>query len=296
VFAVLGSLGALVTIFTAIMFYFGWRRSEVQAHEMGIDVSLFDFSAQDYVLRSISSLYLPLLVIFGAALVWFVFHGKFVVTLRRLKTAQSSVQRRSARRFRVVGITATALAVACVLFSLATGLSSPPWPIEPIADALFDHQWVVPATLIFATVTATYAFWARRQLPDSSHSNGSPWQAAVTGAIIASTLALAGFWMLEEYSSAVGLRYANQIADSIESLPRASIVSRTPLGIQGDGVREEVVQALGSTYYRTTGLRLLARSGGKVLLLPDGWTLGQGTVVVITDRDDLVWQFSQSAA
>jgi hypothetical protein len=180
---------------------------------MGIDVSLFDFSAQDYVLRSISSLYLPLLVIFGAALVWFVFHGKFVVTLRRLKTAQSSVQRRSARRFRVVGITATALAVACVLFSLATGLSSPPWPIEPIADALFDHQWVVPATLIFATVTATYAFWARRQLPDSSHSNGSPWQAAVTGAIIASTLALAGFWMLEEYSSAVGLRYANQIAD-----------------------------------------------------------------------------------
>ena len=34
---------------------------------MGIDVSLFGFSSQDYVLRSISSLYLPLLAVLGLA-------------------------------------------------------------------------------------------------------------------------------------------------------------------------------------------------------------------------------------
>ena len=66
----LGALGAILTLVTAVMFYFGWRRSDVQAREMSIDVSLFGFSSQDYVLRSISALYLPLLVIFGLGLAW----------------------------------------------------------------------------------------------------------------------------------------------------------------------------------------------------------------------------------
>ena len=63
VFSVLGALGGILTLVTAVLFYFGWRRSDVQAVEMGVDVSLFGFSSQDYVLRSISSLYLPLLVL-----------------------------------------------------------------------------------------------------------------------------------------------------------------------------------------------------------------------------------------
>jgi hypothetical protein len=52
------------------------------------------------------------------------------------------------------------------------------------------------------------------------------------------------------------------------------------------------VQASGSTYYRTVGLRLLARAGGKLLLLPDNWERGIG-IVVIADRQDLIWQFSE---
>ena len=62
VFSALGALGAILTLVTAVLFYFGWRRSDVQAREMSIDVSLFGYSSQDYVLRSISSLYLPLLM------------------------------------------------------------------------------------------------------------------------------------------------------------------------------------------------------------------------------------------
>jgi hypothetical protein len=45
--------------------------------------------------------------------------------------------------------------------------------------------------------------------------------------------------------------------------------------------------------YRTTGLRLLARSGGKVILVHDGWSPRSGTVIVLADRDDLSWQFSR---
>ena len=43
--------------------------------------------------------------------------------------------------------------------------------------------------------------------------------------------------------------------------------------------------------YRTTGLRLLARSGGRIILLHDGWSPATGTVIVVPDSDELIWQF-----
>jgi hypothetical protein len=45
--------------------------------------------------------------------------------------------------------------------------------------------------------------------------------------------------------------------------------------------------------YRTTGLRLLARSGGRMLLVHDGWNPRTGTVIVVPDSNELVWQFSR---
>jgi len=46
-------------------------------------------------------------------------------------------------------------------------------------------------------------------------------------------------------------------------------------------------------HYRTTGLRLLARSGGKVLLVHDGWSPRTGDVIVLSDDDQLGWEFSR---
>jgi hypothetical protein len=291
VFAILGSLGAIVAVITAVMLYFGWRRSDVQAQDMGIDVSLFDFSPQDYVIRSISSLYIPLLVIFGLTLGWLWLHGRVTEMLRRLAAAQPEVRDRAAPRSRVIAVTATAVAAACVFFTIATALSSPPWPIEPIKNALEDDQWIVPGLLIISTLTATYAFWLGRRLTERE-TDTPPRQVALIGAIVVSIVVLGAFWMLEEYASSIGHKYAAQIEANVSLLPRASVISPTPLGIGAEGVTEEVVQASGSTYYRTDGLRLLARAEGKLLLLPEHWTWGIG-IVVVADRQDLIWEFSK---
>src|SRR4051794_8995316 len=48
-----GTFGPPVTIVTALLVYFGWARSQRQAQAMGLDVSQFGYSTQDYVLRSI---------------------------------------------------------------------------------------------------------------------------------------------------------------------------------------------------------------------------------------------------
>jgi hypothetical protein len=103
------------------------------------------------------------------------------------------------------------------------------------------------------------------------------------------------FWMPEEYASAVGRGYALGLAANVDRLARTAVLSPTPLGINAPGVREQRLGAPGSpeVRYRTTGLRLLARSGGKVLLVHDGWSPRTGTVIVLSDSDELAWEFSR---
>jgi len=112
-------------------------------------------------------------------------------------------------------------------------------------------------------------------------------------ALIAVVVILSAFWLLEEYAAAVGRGYAQQLVDSVDQLPRATVTSPTPLGIQAPGVTEEKVSQDGAVTYRSTGLRLLARSGSKILLVHDGWQPGSGVVVVLPDSESFSWQFSR---
>ena len=157
VFSVLGALGAILTLVTGVLFYFGWRRSDVQAVEMGVDVSLFGFSSQDYVLRSISSLYLPLLVIFGLVLGWLWLHSRVTALLRSDRGRPSDRHATAAAWTR--------------WFSVGWAPSPPPvsfsrWPpaSDPrsrlsvgCAGGLQNEQWVVPLVLLISTVTAAYS-------------------------------------------------------------------------------------------------------------------------------------------
>jgi hypothetical protein len=296
IFSALGALGAVLTLVTAVLFYFGWRRSDVQATAMGIDVSLFGFSTQDYVLRSISSLYLPLLVLLGLGLVSVWLHQR-VTRLLTSKSSRIAQRREGAARW--TGRSAAGLAVvaaACVVFMAAAGLESPPWGIAWLASELADTQWVVPLVLVLATVMAAYLRWVHRQLQPVRATPVLPlWQTLLPAAMVAGIVLLGGFWMLEEYASAVGRGRAEEVARDVDRLPRATVLSPSPLGITAPGVQEESIGTPGKpdVRYRTTGLRLLARSGGKVLLVPDGWSPRTGTVIVLPDADSLGWEFSR---
>jgi hypothetical protein len=295
VFSVLGSLGALLGVLTAVMYYFGWRRSDVQAREMGIDVSLFGFSSQDYVLRSISSLFLPLLVLLAVGLAALAGQAR----VRRLLAGRGlgeGRRRRAAAAARWATAGGAALAGLCILFAAAAGDSRRPWGVAWLADRLRDHQYVVPLVQVVATLVAAYCWWLRGKLDPRPVPVAAPfWQSTLAVALVAGTVALGGFWMLEEYASAVGRGYARQIAAGADRLPHAVVLSATPLGITAPGVREDRIGAAGSpdVRYRTSGLRLLARSGGKVLLVHDGWTPSSGTVIVVSDGPELAWQFSR---
>lgn len=297
VLSVLGALGAIITLAAAVMYYFGWRRSDAQAREMSIDVSLFGFSSQDYVLRSISSLYLPLLVIVGLGLAGVWFHLQLGRLLRsdRLDDAQTRSRLTSATRIAfLAGVT---VAAACVVFSVLAGERWAPWPVRPAARVLTPREWVVPLGLVVSTLIAAYAAWVRGQLTGRRRDRSdAAWLSALPPALVASTVLLSGFWLLEEYAASVGRDYAFDIAAAVVCMPHAVVTSPTPLDIQAPNVNEAVVSAAGDPpRYRTTGLRLLARSGGKILLVHDGWTPETGTVIVLADSEELVWEFFRSA-
>ena len=299
VFAVLGALSALLTLVTAVLFYFGWRRSDVQARAMGVDVSLFGFSSSDYVLRSISALYLPLLVALGLLLAAGLLHGRVLAGLQAPAWRVPGRRERAAAAAARVARGAIWTAAACVGLVLAAGLPSLPGAVETAAARLQEQQWLVPLVLVAAVLVATCGGWlAQRLRPPVRPAASSPWAALLPPLVAAGAVLLGTFWLLEEYASAVGRGQAVQLAQGVDRLPRAVVLSARPLHLDVPGVAEQRLPATGggpqdAAGFRTTGLRLLARSGGKVVLLHDGWEPRTGTVVVLPDSDELTWQFSR---
>jgi hypothetical protein len=66
------AIGSPLALGTALLFYFGWRRSEAQAEALGFDVSVLGMAPQDYMLRSLPVLFFPVALVLVASLgaVW----------------------------------------------------------------------------------------------------------------------------------------------------------------------------------------------------------------------------------
>jgi hypothetical protein len=278
--SVLTTLGPPLTIATALMFYFGWARSDTQARFMGLDVSLFGFSTQDYVLQSISTLYIPLLITAGLTLGWLALHQRVDRALDRPGSRPALL---------TAGRAALGVGLLLAAVALLTATLYPNWA-----------QLAIPLVLAAGTAVAAYGGWlAGAAKPRHATQPASPpWQRALRAFLIASVITLALFWEVSTYAGVVGRGYALQIAAELEQLPRATAFSVTPLSIQAPRVREELLDVgpdagKDALRYRTTGLRLLVRSGGRMFLLHEGWTPQQGTVVVLPDNEAVRWQFSR---
>ena len=275
---VVSKVGPPLTIVTALLIYFGWARANAQSKAMGIDVSMFGYSTQDYVLRSVSTLYLPLLTLCGVGLAWLTVH-------RRLMEYGTDAER--LRVLHRAGIACLAVGLVVAVAALIVGWRLPDrWPL------------VIPLALAGGTAVAAYGSYLIRVAGEEKAVRPADLQKATRAVLIGGIVALAFFWELSSYATVVGNGYAQRIADTVDHLPRVVVTSPEPLGVQANGVAETAVSlpvqsGAGSVRYRTTGLRLLVSSGGRLFLLSDGWKPGRGSVVVLPDDKTLHWQFSR---
>lgn len=264
------AVGPPVTIGAALLLYFGWARSNAQAKAMGLDVSLFGYSPQDYMLRSINSLFLPLALLTMVAIGWYVADQ----LLRAALDAGKAVRliRGAALAAIVVGTVAAAVLFALVL-------------IRPDA-ALPLHPYVIALCVLLA------AWGLRIHRHARSGESPSPRTRRVMEATFITTLVtLLLFWGTADFAEAMGQRLAAEYERGIETLPRGTIYSPVELSITAPGVVVTSVGTEEKPLFRYTGLRLLVVSGGRVFFLHDGWNLSDGRVIVMPDDENVRYEF-----
>ena len=267
VLAVVSAIGPPITAATALLVYFGWARSEAQARAMGLDVSLFNYTPQDYGLRSIRSLFFPLVCILLASLVWLAADTRLRGQLR-LGKKHSRVAR-----------------VAAAAIIGGVGLAVISW-----AFAVISPQGAFLLVPFFMAIGVLLAEWgvrlrrltpARRPLfPKDAPAQGQALESAFVFTLVTVLL----FWGVSDFAQVVGRGQAAAIEAQMPFLPRTDVYSQTELSIGAPSVTLTQLGTEASPIYKYTGLRLLVLSGDRFFLLPDGWTLAQGTVVVLPDN------------
>lgn len=267
---------APVTLITALAYYFGYRREQAFADFFGIDPSALGFTTNDYVLRSVDALFVPvtvvLLVAFGAVLL----HALIPDLPGRNDLAP--------------------LAVVAGLCSLAVGIAL-------LAGGPFVHGYGYLQALGPAVGVALllYALAHKRSVTRRTLSAA----AFVGTAVVLVSL----FWATAEYADTRGRDEAKRLARDITVDPSVTIFSKQNLDIDplaaGGGVPQYPKPKPGSCAdltvkhlsagaypYVYTGFTLLILSGGNYFLTPTSpdpgpWDPAIDSVFVIPDNDNV---------
>ncbi len=259
------SIGSPIALATALLFYFGWVRSEEQARACGADASVFAMSTQDYVLRSVNVLFFPVILM--------LLLGLLVLRLDRTLRAGPTVPQ-------WLGTVARALQLSWVVF-LPLG-----FVLYGVAGRFGDVT--LPFWVALAIVAPAYGTVLRRRA-SSDHGRFS----RVAVALLAALVTVLLFWQTERLASLGGEALAQDIKDNIgDRLTQVELFSVTDLHIDGPGVTTSQIGAAEGEYsYRYSGLYLLQRSGEKYFLLTDGWGEDEGRLVVIPDTETIRVEF-----
>lgn len=272
---VLSVIGPPLTVATALLVYFGWARTDAQAKAMGLDVSLFGYTVQDFILRSIQSLFQPLAWLVVIGLLWLML-DKLAVRLLDTPRYRTLLQR-------------TALAVLILGFAFAAVL----WMVavmEPDRTLLY-----LPFLIAAGLVVGAWGLSVRRRSAPSGRTlRIAP--RALERSLVFVLVTLLLFWGTSDYAQALGRGAAVDYQERSGLLPTAVVYSKERLAVTAPNVREESAGTESAPLYRYSGLRLLVVSGGRIFLLNDGWTLAQGRVVVLRDDGSVRVEYGNAGA
>lgn len=263
-----------VTVLTALLVYFGWKRSDVQARALGLDETIFGLSTRDYLLRSVGSLFVPLAVVAGAGLAWMWCDRQVRPLLGN--PAWWPRLRRGIAVLRWSWLLVPALAAALYATTLVGAVALP-------------ASVGVGALLTAHAVSLGRDLDGHRGLPGPDRT----WRTEVNRGLVAVLVLLSVFWAITLVADSRGRALADRLERTIDSRPAVVVQSSRPLGIDAPGVTESRV---GKDAYRYHGLRLLHHHEGRFLLVHDGWSRQDGVLLILHDDDDLRFEFSRAAS
>jgi hypothetical protein len=253
------AIGSPIALGTALLFYFGWRRSQAQAEALGFDVSVLGMSPQDFMLRSIPVLFFPVALLLAAALgaVWV--HSRLLSRIERGPEPGGGVLRIA---HLLQWSWAILPAVGVTLLVVA----------RPLGD-LF-----LPLFVTLGLLGGVYGAMLRRRAGKKPARTSLP-----VALLVAALVSVLLFWQTERLARVVGEALAEQIGADVRGLTAVTVYSPRKLQL-GAEIEETRFPEPDSAYrYRYRGLRLLDHADGKYFLIPDGWTHDTARLIVVRD-------------
>jgi hypothetical protein len=242
---VAGLVVSQTALLTALLFYFGWARTQATFSYFGIDVSLLGFSTSDYLLRSVNAAFRPLLIAGLVALAAAAVHQRWRGPIQRAATPLG-----------IAGLVLVALGLSGLVWT-GWGAEMEAW--LPICLAAGFGLLAYRVTLVTRRPGAEF--------------------------VLLSGLAVLGvFWAVSLYAEQVGRDRATAFERSLGSREELVLYSKERLAIQGPGISVTELRFADSAYrFRYGGLRLLLHTDGRYLVLPSGWTHGAAAAFLIPD-------------
>jgi hypothetical protein len=264
-----GSIAAPVTVFTALLYYFGWVRTNAIFRYFGVDPAILAFGLPEYLSRSVGTAFKPtVILLLVSALV--VLAGRTVDVLERWWPGVRVVIRGRHLTVRPVAslLLLGGLVSAIAGVAVAVGLATRPPPI-----------WAA-----FALALGGLAAWhgarhvsSRRDLPRRS--------SFVERALLFGVVATALFWATAAYSQQIGDQLARFIDSNPASQPEVTIHSAEDLNLWS---APTTAPGQGKFPYTYRGFRLLIYANERWFLLTREVTpQGRHRVVVVPDDDSI---------
>lgn len=265
---VVSVVGPPTTVLAALLIYFGWARSNEQAQAMGLDVNLFGYTPQDFILLSITALYMPLLYLLLAVLLWV-----WVDRTVRRRVESASTLSAPVRRVLAVVITLVTTLVNLLLLTI----------FLPLVGVSYLPYFLAFGVLLIAWAIRVYG-WTD---PLRQHHDARSPSRTVELALMSGVVILLLFWGTTNVAESRGIERASKLEDGVSRLPRTLLYSTRPLNIGVKAVTQVDLGTKEAPLYRYDGLRLLTVSGGRYFFLHDGWTVKGSRVVVLPDDSSI---------
>ncbi|MFJ3667082.1 hypothetical protein ACIPSE_11555 [Streptomyces sp. NPDC090106] len=255
----LGTAGSLLSLFTAVLFYFGWASTDAETRALGLRDTLFRLSTADYLLRSVDALYFPVLALAATAMAASVLHRR--------------VQRDPVRAGPVLRVCRHAWLPALLLVPL--------YSLSP--GVLLDL--FIPLAAIIGVLLSAYA--RTRPEPDGPavprQRAAQLWAPAVLVAVVSL------FWAVYAYAVIIGQSRAEETTAAVaeaDGFPAVVLFSKEDLLIRGGGSCAATVSEKGSPYhFRYAGLRLFHVAGDRLYLVPRYWAPWNGRMYIVDEGD-----------
>ena len=266
----IGSIAAFTTALTALLYYFGWVRTNAVFRYFGVDPAMLKFGLPEYLARSAGPAFRPLvLLLLITALVLLV--GRAVDAAERRPWVVSITFVRRGWTVRPVA----SLLVVAGLVGLYVGIA------EAVGLLAAPPVWAAALAL---AVGALAVWHGGRHLASRSGSLRGP--SVVERSLLFGVVLSALFWSTAAYSQRVGEQLAQFIdADPATSQPEVTIHSVADLNLwsQPDAALEP-----GKFPHTYRGFRLLAYANDRWFLLTGELTAsGRHRVLVLLDDESV---------